>query len=167
VGQEQIQARRRAAVNDQKMLNGIQVTPLIYQQFGECEMRERVIRPISSEELERRWKAVRGVMKERGVDIFESDAYYDPKEVPREGHFYLPVACQQCRRPQCVTVCPVGATWQEPDGIVGRLLLVAVPHRSTYILAMSAAIAVSTTLGWMPAASKARLIGESGVNAKS
>ncbi|MBU2469796.1 MAG: 4Fe-4S binding protein, partial [Proteobacteria bacterium] len=26
--------------------------------------------------------------------------------------------CQQCRRPQCTTVCPVGATWKEPDGIV-------------------------------------------------
>jgi molybdopterin-containing oxidoreductase family iron-sulfur binding subunit len=38
--------------------------------------------------------------------------------VPREGHFYMPVACQQCRRPQCVTVCPVKATWSEPDGIV-------------------------------------------------
>lgn len=32
-------------------------------------MRERVIHPISSEELERRWKAVREVMKERGVDF--------------------------------------------------------------------------------------------------
>ena len=32
-------------------------------------MRERVIRPISSEELERRWKAVREVMQERGVDF--------------------------------------------------------------------------------------------------
>jgi Xaa-Pro aminopeptidase len=32
-------------------------------------MGERVIHPISSEELERRWKAVREVMQERGVDF--------------------------------------------------------------------------------------------------
>jgi Fe-S-cluster-containing dehydrogenase component len=38
--------------------------------------------------------------------------------VPREGHFYMPVACQQCQEPPCVKVCPVEATWQEPDGIV-------------------------------------------------
>ena len=29
-----------------------------------------------------------------------------------------PVACQQCRNPACTKVCPVKATWQEPDGIV-------------------------------------------------
>ena len=64
------------------------------------------------------WITVLELEKEKGIDLAEADAYYDAKQVPREGHFYLPVACQQCRRPQCVSVCPVGATWQEPDGIV-------------------------------------------------
>ena len=39
-------------------------------------------------------------------------------QVPRPGKFYMPVACQQCRNPPCVKTCPVGATWQEPDGVV-------------------------------------------------
>jgi molybdopterin-containing oxidoreductase family iron-sulfur binding subunit len=56
--------------------------------------------------------------KEKGIDFIHADMYYDHEEVPNEGHFYLPVACQQCDNPPCVKSCPVGATWIEPDGIV-------------------------------------------------
>lgn len=56
--------------------------------------------------------------KERGIDYPHSDIYYNPELVPEEGYFYVPVQCQQCRNPQCTEVCPVKATWQEPDGIV-------------------------------------------------
>jgi len=64
------------------------------------------------------WIRVLEMEKEKGIDLFDSTAYYNPRKVPRKDHFYMPVACQQCRRPQCTTVCPVGATWKEPDGIV-------------------------------------------------
>ncbi len=63
------------------------------------------------------WIRVLEMEKEKGVDLQEANPYYDPAEVPREGHFYMPVQCHQCRRAPCVKVCPVGATWQEPDGI--------------------------------------------------
>jgi molybdopterin-containing oxidoreductase family iron-sulfur binding subunit len=63
------------------------------------------------------WIRVLEMAKEEGVNVHHADPYYDPEEVPREGHFYMPVQCQQCKNPPCVKVCPVGATWQEPDGI--------------------------------------------------
>jgi Fe-S-cluster-containing dehydrogenase component len=42
---------------------------------------------------------------------------YQPASVPRDGFFYMPVQCHQCKNPPCVKVCPVEATWQEADGI--------------------------------------------------
>jgi Fe-S-cluster-containing dehydrogenase component len=46
------------------------------------------------------------------------NGYYDHETVPQKDHFYLPVSCQQCEHPKCVTACPVQATWREPDGVV-------------------------------------------------
>lgn len=70
-----------------------------------------------SREPELQWIRVLQMDKEEGVNVQHADPYYNPKEVPEEGHFYMPVQCQQCRNPPCVKACPVGATWQEPDGI--------------------------------------------------
>jgi molybdopterin-containing oxidoreductase family iron-sulfur binding subunit len=64
------------------------------------------------------WIRVLEMEKDKGVDFAHADAYYEADKVPREGHFYLPVQCQQCQNPPCVKSCPVGATWQEKDGIV-------------------------------------------------
>ncbi len=64
------------------------------------------------------WIRVFEMNKEEGVNFQHADPYYQPNEVPRDGHFYVPVACQQCRNAPCVKTCPTGATWTEPDGIV-------------------------------------------------
>lgn len=71
-----------------------------------------------SREPQIHWIEVLQMEKGKGIDFTESTAQYNPEKVPEKGHFYVPVQCQQCRNPQCVTVCPVKATWQEPDGIV-------------------------------------------------
>jgi len=67
---------------------------------------------------ELQWIRVLEMDKEKGVDFAHANAYYEADEVPRPGHFYVPTACQHCRNAPCVKTCPVGATWQEPDGIV-------------------------------------------------
>jgi Fe-S-cluster-containing dehydrogenase component len=64
------------------------------------------------------WIRVLEMDKEKGVDLAHANAYYEAETVPRPGHSYVPVACQHCRDAPCVKTCPVGATWQEPDGIV-------------------------------------------------
>ena len=51
------------------------------------------------------------------IDFDDATAEYQ-HEVPQEGHFYMGTQCFQCANPPCVEVCPVAATWQEPDGIV-------------------------------------------------
>ncbi|MGH7677123.1 MAG: 4Fe-4S dicluster domain-containing protein, partial [Gemmatimonadaceae bacterium] len=55
-------------------------------------------------------------MEDGVIDLDHADATFQ-HEVPAEGHFYLGTQCFQCADPPCVKVCPVGATWQEPDGI--------------------------------------------------
>jgi molybdopterin-containing oxidoreductase family iron-sulfur binding subunit len=71
-----------------------------------------------SREPQIHWIRVLEMEQEKGIDFAHADAYYDAEAVPRPGHFYLPMACQQCENPPCVKSCPVGATWMEPDGIV-------------------------------------------------
>jgi len=57
-------------------------------------------------------------MPKGSLDLNQGDHYYDPAEVPHEGHYYLPTQCMHCDNPPCVKACPIEATWMEPDGIV-------------------------------------------------
>ena len=51
------------------------------------------------------------------TNVEKGNHHYDRPTVPSKDHYYMPVQCHQCANPPCVKVCPVEATWQEPDGI--------------------------------------------------
>ncbi|MHC4770043.1 MAG: 4Fe-4S dicluster domain-containing protein, partial [Planctomycetota bacterium] len=61
---------------------------------------------------------IRVIEMPRGtMDLDHGNHHYDREMVPDADHYYLPVQCHQCANPPCVKVCPIEATWQEPDGI--------------------------------------------------
>ncbi len=50
-------------------------------------------------------------------DLEQGNHHYEQATDLGGEHYYLPIQCHQCANPPCVKVCPVEATWQEPDGI--------------------------------------------------
>ena len=56
-------------------------------------------------------------MNKGSIDLESAEHHYDPQQVPNPDKYYMPVQCHQCSKPPCVKVCPVEATWQEPDGL--------------------------------------------------
>lgn len=62
-------------------------------------------------------------------------------EYPRVRQRFTPMPCMHCDNPPCVKVCPVGATYRNPDGLIGqiyalcigcRLCTVACPYTRRY-----------------------------------
>jgi len=51
------------------------------------------------------------------MEMEKGNQHYNSATVPKKDKFYMPVQCHQCANPPCVKVCPVEATWTEPDGV--------------------------------------------------
>ena len=51
-------------------------------------------------------------------DDYRFDNRYADLEGKVEKAFFVPKICNHCARPNCVQVCPVGATYRTPDGVV-------------------------------------------------
>ncbi len=51
------------------------------------------------------------------LNLEDGNVLYDHDAVPAPAKYYMPIQCHQCRKPPCTKVCPVQATWTEPDGI--------------------------------------------------
>jgi molybdopterin-containing oxidoreductase family iron-sulfur binding subunit len=109
-----------ATVQDPKPMPGVQYAYAL--NIGRCVGCRRCVHGCVEENNQSRDPEIQYIrvleMPEGTLDMERSGHYYEPKKVPQEGKYYMPVQCQQCENPACVKACPVRATWKDKDGIV-------------------------------------------------
>lgn len=82
------------------------------------------------------------------IEVFEA-------ELPGGGTQFIPTPCQQCQNAPCVNVCPVGATFATPEGVVlidqercigCRICMAACPYDRRFFNWGNPALPVEATL---------------------
>lgn len=109
----------RPELRDLKPLDGVEFVYALH--LGRCIGCRKCVHACVAENnqsLSPEIQYIRVLELPRGsVDLERADHHYDRAKVPDDEHYYMPVQCHQCANPPCVKVCPVEATWQEPDGV--------------------------------------------------
>ncbi len=110
----------KVSVKDVKPMNGVEYAYAL--NIGRCIGCRRCVHACMKENNNSRSPELQYIrvleMKKGSLNVEHSEHYYDPETVPQEGKYYMPVQCHHCEKPPCTKVCPVRATWKEPDGIV-------------------------------------------------
>lgn len=111
--------RVRPELRDIKPMDGVEFAYAL--NLGRCIGCRRCVHACVAENNQSRSPEIQYIrvleMPRGSVDIERGDHNYDRPKVPDKNHYYMPIQCHQCANPPCVKVCPVEATWQEPDGI--------------------------------------------------
>jgi Fe-S-cluster-containing dehydrogenase component len=109
----------RPHVRDLKPMNGVEFVYAL--NLTRCIGCRRCVHACVAENNQSRSPEIQYIrvvkMPHGTLDVEKGNHNYAQEKVPEEGYFYMPVQCHQCKNPPCVRVCPVEATWQEPDGI--------------------------------------------------
>jgi len=109
----------RPELRDIKAMDGVEFAYALH--LGRCIGCRRCVHACVAENNQSRSPEIQYIrvleMPRGSVDIERGNHHYDRPTVPDAGHYYMPIQCHQCANPPCVKVCPVEATWQEPDGI--------------------------------------------------
>ncbi|MFQ5501299.1 MAG: 4Fe-4S dicluster domain-containing protein [Phycisphaerae bacterium] len=109
----------RPELRDIKAKDGVEFVYALH--LGRCIGCRRCVHACVAENNQSRSPEIQYIrvleMPRGSVDIERGNHHYDRPTVPDKDHYYMPIQCHQCANPPCVKVCPVEATWQEPDGI--------------------------------------------------
>jgi len=107
-------------LNDPQPMDGVEFAYAL--DLSKCNGNRRCVEACARENNlpdDPMFRYIRVIELERGtIDLEKGNHYYDPETVPQPGKVYFPVQCQHCAKAPCTKVCPVQATWREPDGLV-------------------------------------------------
>ena len=114
------QYSRKVKIDDPQPIKGVEFAMVI--NVGRCIGCRKCVYACMKENNTSRNPQIQYIrvvkMKKGSINLEEGVHNYPEKEAADPDYWYMPVQCHQCRKPPCVEVCPVGATWKEKDGIV-------------------------------------------------